>query len=240
MIAARDLLGIGLYSTSEAGLYARVAPALITRWVFGTAKGEAVIEPEIPDVNEKIVTFLDFVQALAIRRIREERRIPLNKIREAYCRARDEFNVDYPFAMDSTRIGLFGPPDNPKGQEIYICVGEDEEGAKRWFQLTGKKHGKQLIAEIVRTYAKRLHFNQDHVATSFVPFETPEGRVTMNPSVRFGEPFLEKCGYTARTLFDAYRSEGDIKRAARIYGVETTDVELAVDFFDYLMPTCAA
>jgi uncharacterized protein (DUF433 family) len=240
MISAKALLGVGLYSTAEAALYARVSSQLISRWVFGTEQGQSVINHQLGGADEKIVTFLDFVQALAIRRIRQERRIPLTKIREAYNRAREQFSVEYPFAMDSTRIGLFGPPDNPLKQEIYLCIGQNEEGVQKYFQLTGQKCGNQLIGEVVRTYAKRLHFNQDGIARSFTAYETPDGHITMDPEIRFGEPFIETSGYTAHTLFDAYKSEGNVNRAAEIYGVEPREVELAVDYFDYLKPTCAA
>jgi hypothetical protein len=144
MVAAEELLGIGLYSPLEAALYARVTTQLMNRWIFGNAQGQPVIEPQLDDAAEKIVTFLDFVQALAIRRIRNERFIPLGKIREAYFRARDEFDVTHPFALDSTRIGLFGPLDVPAKQEIYLCVGENDEGAHQFFQITGRKHGNQL------------------------------------------------------------------------------------------------
>jgi uncharacterized protein (DUF433 family) len=240
VIAAKDLLGVGIYSTAEAALYARVSPQLITRWVFGTEQGQSVIDHQLAGTDEKIVTFLDFVQSLAIRRIRQERLIPLTKIREAYNRAREQFHVDYPFAMDSTRIGLFGPPDNCQRQEIYLCIGEDDEGAQKYFQLTGKKCGNQLIGEVVRTYARRLHFDQDGIARSYTAYETPEGQIVMDPELRFGEPFIAASGYTARTLFDAYKSEGNVIRAAQIYGVDPREVELAVDYFDYLKPTCAA
>lgn len=240
MIAAKDLLGIGLYSPYDAALYARVTTQLMNRWVFGNAQGKAVIQPQIDDAAEKIVTFLDFVQALAIRRIRNERRVPLGKIREAYFRARDEFDVTHPFALDSTRIGLFGPLDVPAKQEIYLCVGEDDEGARQFFQITGKKHGNQLIGEVVRTYASRLVFDEQGFASKYKAFEHKEGNVTMDPCVRFGEPFLDDSGYTARTLFDAYRSEGSVERAAEIYGVKPEEIVVAIEYFDYLRPTCLA
>jgi uncharacterized protein (DUF433 family) len=241
MVAATDLLGLGLYSPSEAALYARVSPGLMTRWVYGTKQGPAVIQPQLGNTGQRDVTFLDFVQTLAIRRIRSERRgVSLQQIREAYFRVRKEFGVEYPFALDSTRIGLFGPPDDPKSQVIWICIGEDDAGAKRYFQLTGKKSGNQLIGEVVRTYAQRLVFDEvTKLARKYIAFPTvlaASERIVMDPSVRFGEPYFESCGYTARTLFDAYRSEGTVNRAAEIYGVTPEQVELAIEYFDYLKP----
>ncbi|MFZ1933545.1 MAG: hypothetical protein WCB27_21795 [Thermoguttaceae bacterium] len=239
-----DLLGIGIYSPSEAALYARVTTRLMNRWMFGNGQGSPVITPQIGTPEDRDVTFLDFVQALAIRRIRKEHPgISLQTIREAYIRAKEEYGTPYPFALDSTRIGLFGPPDEPRKQVIWLCVGEDEEGARRYFQLTGKKCHNQMIGEVVRTYAYRLVFDETtKLAKKYLAFPTikdaPE-YIVMDPQVRFGEPFLESCGYTARTLLDASISEGSPSRAATIYGVEPEQVELAREYFDYLSPPAA-
>jgi uncharacterized protein (DUF433 family) len=244
MIRMADLLGIGIYTPSEAALYARVTTGLMNRWVFGNRQGESVIVPQIGATEDKDVSFLDFVQTLAIRRIRKEHPgVSLQSIRDAYFRARDEFKTPYPFALDSTRIGLFGPPDEPKKQVIWLCVGENEEGAKKYFQLTGKKHHNQMIGEVVRSYAYRLVFDETtKLATKYLAYPTVKEAteyIVMDPQVRFGEPFFESCGYTARTLFDAYVSEGSPARAAKVYGVTTEQVELAMEFFDYLSPAAA-
>jgi len=240
VVTADKLLGIGLYSVSEAALYARVAPSLMARWVFSTSHGVSVIEPELGNTEEKIVTFLDFVQALAIRRIRQERRIPLTKIRDAYFRARDKYGVKYPFALESTRIGLFGPPDDPRRQEIFICLDKDDGEVQAYFQLTGKQRDNQLIGEVVRTYAHRLVFDPGTgLALRYIAYPTGGAaaeQIIMDPAIRFGEPYFRSSGYTARTLYDAYRSEGMPERAAEIYGVGKDQIELAIEFFDFLKP----
>lgn len=241
MVTANSLLGVGLYSVNEAALYARVPTRTFSRWVYGDSTGDPVILPQLKNQNgDKVVTFLDFVQALAIRRIRHERRISLPKLREAYFRARDEFHVPYPLALDSTRIGLFGPPDDLSKQEIYICPDKSDDEAKKYFQLTGKKHGNQLIGEVVMTYSKRLIYDDTGLASQYIAYTNEDGRFMMDPEIRFGEPYSEDSGYTAKTLFDAYQSEGSVTRAAQVYGVKPVLVELAVEFFDYLRPPSAA
>jgi len=245
MIAVADLLGVGLYSPSEAALYARVRPQLISRWVYGTQGArptDPVFEPQLGATEDKIVTFLDFVQALAIRRLRNERHIPLQRIREAYYRAKDEFDVKYPFATEGVRVGLFGPFDRPDRQVIFICLNKkDEEGVQQYFQLTGKKHGNQLIGEVAMTYARFLEYDpHTQLACRFTAFKSDDGQVTMDPQLLFGEPFIEATGYTANALFNAYQTESSIEHAAKIYGVEASHIQLAIDYFDYLNPSAAA
>lgn len=71
-------------------------------------------------------------------------------------------------------------------------------------------------------------------------FKSDDGvKIVMDPMHRFGEPFFEDIGYTAQTLFDAYRSEGSVQRAADVYGVDPLFVTLSVEFFDFLQPPSA-
>jgi uncharacterized protein (DUF433 family) len=240
VIAAINLLGKGLYSPADAALYARVSPRLMKRWTYGSAPGQSVIDPELGDTEGKTLTFLDFVQTLAIGRLRTDVRLSLQKIRNAYDFAREEFKVDFPFALKSTRFGLFGPPNNLKRQELFVCIGQDDDGTSKYFQLTGKKRGNQLIREVVRTYARHINFDETtDLATKYFPFERGSYRIVMDPAVRFGEPYLESCGYTARTLYDAYRVERSLSRTASMYGVTEQEIELAIDYFDFLKPNAA-
>jgi uncharacterized protein (DUF433 family) len=247
MIQVADLLGVGLYSPSEAALYARVRPQLMARWVYGTRgvrTSDPVFDPELGITDDKIVTFVDFVQALAVRRLRNERHVSLQRIREAYDRAKSVFHVPHPFATEGARVGLFGPPNRPARQVVFICFAKENEGEtveEKYYQLTGKKHGNQLIAEVVMTYARFLEFDPEtRQACKFTSYKSDDGKVIMDPSVRFGEPFIEETGYTAHALFNAYQTEASLERAAEVYGVEPKYIQLAVDFFDYLNPSAAA
>ncbi len=82
-VTNRTLPNVGLYTPAEAAHYARVPTALMVRWIHGNKQGDAVVTAELPNDIEKTVTFVDFVQSLAIRAIRLHHRVPLQKIREA-------------------------------------------------------------------------------------------------------------------------------------------------------------
>src|SRR5690349_307789 len=98
MVAQNPKLGVGIYTVAEAAFYARVHPTTLHRWLYGTADGEAVLRPEIED--EKIVTFVDFVEALAVRAIRLEHKLSLSKIRQAVKVATDTYGVLHPLARE--------------------------------------------------------------------------------------------------------------------------------------------
>src|SRR5205823_770054 len=100
------------------------------RWLFGDRQGEAVLRPQLAEANERIVTFLDFIQALHIRQIRTDTkyRIPLTKIREAIETARETYDVVYPLAMDHTTF-LYG-------KEIGIKL-RDDQNDEQYVEVTG-------------------------------------------------------------------------------------------------------
>ena len=221
MVSITDLLGKGMYSVHEAALFARVSPRLMSRWLYSSGQGKSVIDPQFGNSEEKTISFLDFVQTLAIGRLRTDVRLSLQKIRQAYNLAREEFKAEFPFALKGTRIGLFGPPHDVKKQELYICIGRDDDETEKYFQLTGKKRGNQLIREVLQPYMRRLSFDdKNDLANRYCPMDREGIRVVMDPQIRFGEPFIESCGYTAQTLYDAYRVERSIERAAKMYAVE--------------------
>src|SRR4051812_18509560 len=90
-------LGNGIYTVAEAALYARVAPQMMSRWLFGGKRGEPVFGPQF-GAADRLVSFLDLIQTLAIREIRIQRRVPLNKFRQAISLAKAKYGMAYPFA----------------------------------------------------------------------------------------------------------------------------------------------
>src|SRR4051812_17888165 len=99
MIAANTEFGVGLYTPAEAAFYARVRTQTLNRWLFGDSRGESVVTAQIKSDDEKIVTFRDFVQALAIRSIRTQYpKISLQKVRRAVDLAGEKLGVRHPFA----------------------------------------------------------------------------------------------------------------------------------------------
>ena len=46
VVKSNKYLGNGLYTIAEAALYCRVSTSMMGRWLFGTANGRRVIDPE--------------------------------------------------------------------------------------------------------------------------------------------------------------------------------------------------
>jgi uncharacterized protein (DUF433 family) len=240
MIATKEHLGIGIYTPAEAAFYARVPARIMTRWVFGNSAGKPVISRQIKDTGEKIVTFLDFVQTLAVREVRYRYGLPLQKIREAVEKARSHYRLDYPLAQKH-RIFFFGD-DQVKGRgDIVIRLEDDDEGVEdQYVQLTGRARGNLMMKSVVEMFLRDLSFDPETcLATQYRPMVVPDAAVLLDPQRRFGEPVVEPGGYTVEALWDATNAEGSIEGAAAAYGVSIAEVELANKYFDMLASDAA-
>lgn len=229
---AHRLLSVGLYTQAEAARYARISSTRrVTHWLFGSGSAEPVIEPEISDrpKGDRIVTFRDFVQLLAIRAIRIEKKVSLQKVREALEEARSRYGMEHPFAEPHTTY-LFG------GDIVVIPPGRQDDLVR----ITGKK-GQQAIKEVAELYMEDLVFgDKGGLASQFRVFANDNLEVRMDPRVHLGQPFLPACRYPAEVLVRAFEAEGGIESAARCYGVEPRHIKLALRFRDYLLGSTAA
>lgn len=231
-----EWLGVGVYTPSEAAFYARLRPQTMLRWMYGGKSTGAVIDPQL-GTDAKVLTFLDFVQALAVRAIRTKYGIPLAKIREAVERAKQKYGVEYPLARRHVTY-LFerceptarkrSAGDRPASSELVIRLAGD-----RLVQMSGEHRDNLLIREIAEVYMKSVHYGELGLAEEYEAWKGGGLAITMNPKRHFGEPALPS-GYSAQALCDAVQSEGGIDHAASAYGVPRLEVELAVEYFDHL------
>ncbi len=221
-----DLLGLGLYSPKEAAFYARLPVSTVTRWLYGTRTRRAAIRPQVQFEEMRVVTFLDFIQTMAIRAIRLQHKVPLPKIRRAVELAQRELKVEYPFAMKHRTFLL--------GNELIIRRDDDN-----YVQLSGKGAKNLVIKEVAEFYMIDLTFDPQGVARKYRAFAWRDYNIEMDPAVRFGEPIVKPSGYTARALWEAVQSEGSMRNAAEAYGVSDDEVQTAWRYYDHLKAPAA-
>jgi uncharacterized protein (DUF433 family) len=166
------------------------------------------------------------VPRMAVRAIRRERKIPLNKIREAVAAAEDRFGVTFPFARQH-RTFVFN-------EDIVL---ELEDG--RLVGLSGKYKAQDLIRPVVELYMSRLEFDADGLARIYRPMQEDAYSVVLDPDCRFGAPVVDPTGYTVDALVNAVRTEGSIEAAAQAYDVEIASIRLALQYDDYLAGVAA-
>jgi uncharacterized protein (DUF433 family) len=210
----------GIYTPAEVALFAKLHPSTLCRWFYGNNMGRPVMPHE--NAGEKVLTFLDLVQAIAVRTIRHEYRVPLPKIREAVERAQRHYKLTNIFARPHCTVLFSG--------DIFIYP----EGGVAPVQVSGKQPNQMGLKTVVELYQRDLSFDENGLAKLYSAFRYANAVVLMDPAVRFGEPYVEGCGYSARTLRDAVLSEGGVTEAAKAFGVSEEAVEVAYRYYDSL------
>jgi uncharacterized protein (DUF433 family) len=210
--------GTGLYTLAEASKYARMSRMTLSRWF----KGDGYCERVFAVGETKVITFADFVQALAVRNLRLHYNVPLQKIRAAVELARKDYGMDYPFARENTTY-LFE-------NEIWIKPERSD-----LVQVSGKQHHQSGMTRVIAQFYKDVSFDPaTGLADKYKAFERGGLKITMNPRLRLGEPMVDGCGYTPQALAEAAKAEGSTEEAARMYGVTKEQVEICLEYIDYL------
>jgi uncharacterized protein (DUF433 family) len=212
-------MGIGLYTPAQAAMLARVRPQTMARWIHGSGRSSPAVRAQLAGDREKTVTFLDLVQSLALRAIRLERKVPLQKLRRFVELAETKYGISYPFARPHTTY-LFN-------DDIVLRHGDS------LIQLTGRYKHQDLIRPVAEFYMLCLSFT-DGLASEYRAYEYQDRSIVINPHNRFGQPMVSPCGYSVKALVDSVRAEGSIEEAARVNDVAIADVYTALRYEDHL------
>jgi len=209
--------GCGVYTAAEAAKYAKIPIATLNAWFFGTQKRQPLRRGAIHDDGAKAITFVEFVEALAIRALRIDHNISLQKIREAITTAKNQYGIDHPFAHKDHKTVLIN-------QDLHIFLDRNDGNPTG---LTGRDKGQKSFKPCIEAYMKNLEFGDDGLASLYTAFTHKDTHVVLKPSMQFGQPVVAETGYSAETLWRAAVIEGGFERAAEVYEVTPEAVEAA-------------
>src|SRR6185312_13824144 len=211
-----------VYTLAEAAFYAGVKKPRMSRWLFAT-RGRSVISPQYDFGKEdRLVSFLDFIQTLAIRDIVDQKDVPLHEIRRAIHVAENKLGITYTFARKHCTYLT-------KHNKLVICP-----NGMDFYEVCGKEA--QMLFSYVEHYLELLEFDTSGLAKNYTVFKSkhrPPISVVMDRGIRFGEPMLPS-GYSALAIYDSIHAEGSEKRAAKVYGIPLQEAEAAKQFHDAL------
>jgi uncharacterized protein (DUF433 family)/DNA-binding transcriptional MerR regulator len=212
------LQGTGIYSIPEAARYARINAKTLRSW-FGTAGSNRakLYREEIESTGMKVLSFFELIEALAVRSLRTDHGVSLQRIRQALETANERYGIHHLFARKEHKTVLIG-------SDIYIFFGDDTQSP---VQLTGKHRGQKSFKECIEMYMQDLDFDAVGLAKVYTAFRFKGEEVILNPKLHFGDPVMKRSGYTANTLYSAAVAEGSLVKAAHLYDVSETEVEAA-------------
>jgi len=217
----------GLYTVAEAALYAKMPVNTLGYWLYGDKNHPALRGAQIAKEEGRFLTFLEFVEALAIRTLRHTYNLPLQQIRTALEIAKKEYSIEYPFANKDHKTILCG-------KELNIII----SGNPNPVQLTGKNKRQQSFRPCVEPFMRDLVFDDKKTAKEYiayrylVPNEQTTINIVMNPRYCFGDPIVQGTGYRAETLWQAAVAEGSEEKAAEYYEANVNQVIAACRYCD--------
>jgi len=214
--------GIGIYSVRDAARYAKMHPNTLSDWFFGRSNRPPMRKSAIDSDQEKVISFLNFVEAVAVRSLRFDYDVPFPKIREAIEGAKRDYGIDHPFAHGDHRTVLIG-------KDLHIFVGKDKTNP---VQLTGRHKRQKSFRHCLEGYIRDLEFGEDRLARIYNAAKYNNQKIVMNPKFYFGAPILLDSGITAETLWRAAVAEGSYERAAQLYKVTVPAVEAAYRYYN--------
>jgi uncharacterized protein (DUF433 family) len=210
-------------------------------WLYGDREHSALHQPTIIRTEGKWLTFLEFVEVLAVRTLRNQYHLSFQKIRAAVNEARHAYGIEYPFANRDHRTILIG-------SDLHIQL----KGAPGPVGLTGKDKKQQSLRSCIEPFMENLEFDDKNTAMAFIAYRYPIPNelvkinstilskpsadiattinIRMDPRYCFGEPVVEGTGYRADTLWRAALAESDMAKAAEYYEVKVHAVAAACNY----------
>jgi uncharacterized protein (DUF433 family) len=220
-----NLVGIGLYSVSEAHQLTGVPADSIRRWLLGYTyrHGDDVVESrpvwqaQIPPIDNTLgLGFLDLMEIRFVHAFRKHG-VTWRVIRAAAARARTLYQKDHPFSTQRFRTD---------GRRIFWETLE-ESGETKLLDLVHDQYAFHQI--IASTLYAGLEFSPQDEVTRWFPM-WPKRQVVLDPQRAFGRPILDAAGVPTEVLARAVEVEGSVQRVARWYAVPERAVRAAVEF----------
>jgi uncharacterized protein (DUF433 family) len=171
------------------------------------------------DLQQRVIGFRDLIELRFVQAF-VDHGVSLTVIRAAAAAAREQLNLDYPFASQKFRTDgkrIFGEAIDELGDVKLIDM------AKRQF----------VFSHIITpSLYGGLEYEGDQVRRWFPLGKGKENRqVVVDPAHQFGQPMLLEAGIPTDTIYSSYLAEGGDKRAvSRLFDVSVKSIEAAIRF----------
>lgn len=218
-----NLVGIGVYSMSEAAHLTNVPVQRIQRWISGykyTHRDEQRTSPAVwkSDLGEvggrRVLSFLDMMEVRFIQSFREHH-VSWQAIREAARIASEMFDDGHPFTNGRFRTD---------GKTIFRQIEEQTEA--RLFDMNRRQW---VFNDIVApSLFADVDLSDDQVVRWYPEF--PRRHIVIDPRICFGRPIVAECGIPTDTLSAAKDAEGSAEAAASVFGVKPRHIRAAWAF----------
>jgi uncharacterized protein (DUF433 family) len=211
------------YGIVEAAHYLNLPKATLRSWVLGrnytTTQGRQNFYPllEIADHNNKLLSFINLVEAHVLAAIRREHNVELPKIRAALEYTKKKLGVARPLAEQQFETN---------GVDLFV---------ERLGELVNvSANGQKAMREVLHFYLKRIERDPRGIPIKLFPFTRTshtalEGcSIVIDPTISFGRPSLTNRGIPTAILAERYKAGDSIDTLADDYGAQRDAIEEAI------------
>jgi len=223
-----SLIGLGLYSRTEAAQLLGLDTPSVRRWAEGytfRSRGRKrfsppVIRTQLQEAHGAgILTFLDLMELKFVAIFRSHR-VSMRVIRDAAAEAVRLFKPDHPFAFKRFHTG---------GKSIFAAMVYKQRRSMQ------ELHRGQLVFEsVAQQFFKQLDFALDETVLKYWPLGKKK-RIVLDPQRAFGKPIHADTGVPTFALYEAMQSGEPLERVAAWYEVPVAAVASAVEYEEHLL-----
>jgi len=218
-----DLVGVGLYTPSEAARLLHVGVPKISRWLRGHSIGRQhynpLWTPQIDLGDGKV--FLGFRDLMEVRIANSfiKHGVSPQRIRSAIQEARAIIGDERPLSTNRFRTD---------GREIFLRVVETDEKGEQRERLLNLFRRQYEFKQIIEPLLKSIDFDQSGAPFQWWP-RGRRGQIVVDPTRAFGQPIDAVSSVPTAILARAGQYQG-VQAAANAYEVPEASIKRAMQF----------
>lgn len=218
-----ELIGLGLYTPSEAGRLLHIAASKISRWLRGHHIGSRQYEPLwTPQVDlDDGRIYLGFRDLMEVRVANEFISLGVSpqRVRAAIRLASELMGENRPLSTARFRTD---------GRDIFFQVVETDENGDQRERLLNLFRRQYEFRQIIEPLLKTVEFDDQGIPSSWWPLGR-RASIVVDPGRSFGQPIDSASSVPTAILAMAGRREG-VAAAAQAYEVSAASVRHAIRF----------
>lgn len=230
-IGGTDRFGLPLYSVAEAAAYLGVPASTFSTWAHGYLRKPpgrpavvgAPVLTAIPGevASDATIPFVGLAEGMILAAIRRKG-VPLQRIRPALERLRDELGLEHVLASSSLYTD---------GAEVLYDFAEragDTPEARSARQLVVVRKGQHVFASVIEDYLQRVQFAGDGYAELIHLPRYRTADVVADPRRGFGQAIFARGGAKVEDVLGAFQAGASLEAVAGEYGVPANELEDAL------------
>lgn len=211
------------YSYTEASRALNIPSSTLRYWTRGrryeTQSGESVAEPiiQLPDSDRSELSFINLVEAHALRALRTGHQVSMQAVREALEVAQKKFDIDHLLIHSELRTSA---------GDLFL---------REYGRLVELTHSQQIVLdEMFEGYLERIDYDTSDLPVNFYPLtrgprelDAPK-HIVLNPSISFGRPVIQRTGTSTGAIESRIAAGESPEHVAEDYGLTEDEVREAL------------